>query len=55
MYMYDNYHCLFALLQDLFWISLAIYLGESAPWLLPLAILLIDSRLRSLVCVSPTN
>ncbi|POQ02752.1 hypothetical protein CXB40_22890 [Pseudomonas syringae pv. avii] len=55
MYKYDNYHCLFALLKNLFWISLAIYLGESAPWLLPLAILLIGSRLRSLVCVSPTN
>ncbi|WP_176561557.1 hypothetical protein, partial [Pseudomonas syringae] len=55
LYKYDNYHCLFALLKNLFWISLAIYLGESAPWLLPLAILLIGSRLRSLVCVSPTN
>lgn len=55
LYKYDNYHCLFALLKNLFWISLAIYLGESAPWLLPLAILLIGSRQRSLVCVSPTN
>ncbi|KPY82929.1 guanitoxin biosynthesis L-arginine gamma (S) hydroxylase [Pseudomonas syringae pv. tagetis] len=48
LYMYDNYHGLFALLQNLFWISLAIYLGESAPWLLPLAILLIGSRQRAL-------
>ena len=39
LYLYDNYHGPFALLQNLFWISLAIYLGESSPWLLPLAIL----------------
>ena len=48
LYLYDNYHGPFALLQNLFWISLAIYLGESSPWLLPLAILLIGSRQRAL-------
>ncbi len=48
LYLYDNHHAPLALLQNLFWISLAIYLGESSPWLLPLAILLIGSRQRAL-------
>lgn len=48
LYLYDNYHGPFALLQNLFWIILAIYLGESSPWLLPLSILLIGSRQRAL-------
>ncbi|GFM50968.1 fatty acid desaturase family protein [Pseudomonas capsici] len=48
LYVYDNHHAPFALLQNLFWISLAIYLGESSPWLLPLALLLIGSRQRAL-------
>lgn len=48
LYRYDNYHGPFASLQNLFWISVAIYLGESSPWLLPLALLLIGSRQRAL-------
>ncbi|MFK0086254.1 guanitoxin biosynthesis L-arginine gamma (S) hydroxylase [Pseudomonas sp. NPDC090755] len=48
LYLYDNYHGPLALLQNLFWISLAIYLGEASPWLMPLAILLIGSRQRAL-------
>ncbi|KAA6172966.1 fatty acid desaturase family protein [Pseudomonas marginalis] len=48
LYLYDNYHGPLALLQNLFWISLAIYLGESNLWLLPLAMLLIGSRQRAL-------
>lgn len=48
LYRYDNYHGPLALMQNLFWISLAIYLGESSPWLIPLAILLIGSRQRAL-------
>jgi len=48
LYLYDNYHAPLALLQNLFWISLAIYLGDSSSWLLPLAILLIGARQRAL-------
>jgi len=48
LYIYDNYHGLMALLQNLCWISLAIYLSELNPWLLPLAILMIGSRQRAL-------
>ncbi|MCF5710504.1 fatty acid desaturase [Pseudomonas syringae] len=48
LYRYDNYHGPLALLQNLFWISLAIYLAEATPWLLPLMILLIGSRQRAL-------
>lgn len=31
LYLYGNYHGPLALLQNLFWISLAIYLGEASP------------------------
>ena len=48
LYVYDNYHGPFALLQSLLWISLAVYLGELSSWLLPLSILLIGSRQRAL-------
>lgn len=51
LYWYDNYHGPFAILQNLFWIGLAIYLGESSLWLLPLSILLIGSRQRALATV----
>lgn len=46
--LYDNYHGPFALLQNASWISLAIYLGESSFWFMPMAILLIGSRQRAL-------
>ncbi|MNJ20639.1 hypothetical protein D3C77_149750 [compost metagenome] len=48
LYLYGNYHGPLALLQNLFWISLAIYLGEASPWLMPLATLLIGSWQRAL-------
>lgn len=51
LYKYDNWHAMFALFQDYFFIIIAIVLSEYSYYFLPLSILVIGSRQRALATI----
>lgn len=51
LYVYDNYHGIFALLINLFWIVFAVFLTKISFWLFPFSLLIIGSRQRALATI----